>query len=550
MSDDENDSVHTPTQSEFATFEILANRDYTNMSKKKPRSRDLRGSFPVDVVEEEDLSHEDTEDEEEYDEEDDDNLNTPQPLQPLMNETQKSQDLLNTQNYDESLHNQNTQTKEKVHFDNSVPSYTNLNYTSSIPIQPNPNPESFSNPQLPFFEKNEKSEKSEKSKAYYESVENERRDEKEGLLTELLQLAESGQCKLVRTLTMKDSLEEISFQYDRCQAEMEARKMVNFAKSSIDVGASVIEMVAKNFGFGLLDGYHKSLCSDMNRFDRPLTKIYKKYWRRGSQKPEMELAMIIIGSFGWTVMSNMMKDGSYLKKVFGGSKSKSKEEDLKPKDKEMESIKSKFSASSPPVTPPSPTNSNTSVKKMMRPPTSNINIASPWVQVSNSPKIEIIEENTPKNEPGKDTKSQYDHEKDSALQSLKLKEIEMERRMERLAKMEEEMSKRLNSSSTSNFSSSNNILNVPLQIHQNQQNQQSQQQIQQKDEKDRPKMKSLSELANSDIELFDDDDEYEGEDEDEVEVPDTRRVVVISSPPPSGRKSGRKTTQKPPVVKL
>ena len=56
MSDDENDSVHTPTQSEFATFEILANRDYTNMSKKKPRRKDLnlRGSFPVDVVEEED----------------------------------------------------------------------------------------------------------------------------------------------------------------------------------------------------------------------------------------------------------------------------------------------------------------------------------------------------------------------------------------------------------------------------------------------------------------------------------------------------------------
>lgn len=348
-------------------------------------------------------------------------------------------------------------------------------------------------------------------------------------MTELLQLAESGQCKLVRTLTMKDSLEEISFQYDRCQAEMEARKMVNFAKSSIDVGASVIEMVAKNFGFGLLDGYHKSLCSDMNRFDRPLTKIYKKYWRRGSQKPEMELAMILIGSFGWTVMSNMMKDGSYLKKVFGGSKSKSKEEDLKTKDKEMESIKSKFSASSAPVTPPSPTNSNTSVKKMMRPPSSNINTASPWVQVSNSPKIEIIEE--PKNE----TSTQYDHV--SALQSLKLKEIEMERRMERLAKMEEEMSKRLHSSST--------VTHSNLQI----------QQIQQKDEKEKQKIKSLSELANSDIELFDDDDEYEGEDEDEeknnsVELSDTRRVVVISSPPPSGRKSGRKTTQKPPIVKL
>jgi len=488
MSDDENDSVHTPTQSEFATFEILANREYTNMSRKKPKRKDLnlRGSFPVDVVEEEQDEHADEEDLEsekekakEEEEEEEEEI-APPPQEEKQNERE----------------NENFQDSQS---------------------QPHSPPESPTVEPPPINVKNVAAKTAKKQ--YLESVESERRDEKEGLLTELLSLAESGQCKLVRTLTMKDSLEEISFQYDRCQSEIEARRMVNLAKSSIDVGAGLIEMVAKNFGFPLLDGYHKSLCSDMNRFDRPLTKIYKKYWRRGSQKPEMELAMIVIGSFGWTVMSNMMKDGSYLKKFFGGkssttkasasSNSNSNANDEATKDKELEAIKAKFSTSVP--TPPSPTNS--SGNRKMRPPSAhNLNLSSPWTQVSSSPKINVIESN--------DEEETFSA---SAIQSLKLKEIEMDKRMEKLKQMEEDMSRRLALASAASAASIKSAQLVQV---------------------------KSSELAAEAHEDDEEDQEDADEEDDQEEEEPRRRVVVISSPPASGRKSGRKATNKPPVVKL
>lgn len=480
MSDDENDSVHTPTQSEFATFEILANREYTNMSRKKPKRKDLnlRGSFPVDVVEEE------QEQDEQADEED------------LGSEKEKEEE-----EEEEEEIAPPPQEKEKEENENFQDS-------QSQPRSPPESPTKFVEP--PPTVKNVAPSKTAK-KQYLESVESERRDEKEGLLTELLSLAESGQCKLVRTLTMKDSLEEISFQYDRCQSEIEARRMVNLAKSSIDVGAGLLEMVAKNFGFPLLDGYHKSLCSDMNRFDRPLTKIYKKYWRRGAQKPEMELAMIVIGSFGWTVMSNMMKDGSYLKKFFGGKSTSTKAataNDEATKEKELEAIKAKFSTSVP-VTPPSPTNSNGN-RKMRPPSATNLNLSSPWTQVSSSPKIKVIESN--------DEEETFSA---SAMQSLKLKEIEMDKRMEKLKQMEEDMSRRLALASAASAASIKSA-----------------------------QVKS-SELAAEAHEEDDNEDQEDVDEEDDQEEEEPRRrVVVISSPPASGRKSGRKTTNKPPVVKL
>ena len=169
MSDDEND-VHTPTQSEFATFEILANRDYTNMSKRKPKSKDLRHSFPVDVVEEE----------------------------------------------SQSQHEDELNVKEEINEKRSVASSISIPTSIQPPIEQElesepPSPQSAPPPPpQPIY--HNQNQNTETKKPYKDTIENEIRDEKEGLLTELLALGESGQCKLVRNLTMNDSLEEISFQ--------------------------------------------------------------------------------------------------------------------------------------------------------------------------------------------------------------------------------------------------------------------------------------------------------------------------------------------------
>lgn len=145
----------------------------------------------------------------------------------------------------------------------------------------------------------------------------EERVEKEGLLYELDLMERQGNIKLHRELTMENSLEEIQYQYDRANMIVSTQQTVDWAKTSIQVGSGVLEAVAKRFGLHAVDGFSKNLCKDMNKFNKPLTKMYRKYWRRGTSSPEMELAMIVFGSLVMTVVGN--KGGGSL---FGGGEPK------------------------------------------------------------------------------------------------------------------------------------------------------------------------------------------------------------------------------------
>ena len=66
----------------------------------------------------------------------------------------------------------------------------------------------------------------------------------------------------------------------------------------------------KKFGINVVDGFSNNLCKDMSKFNKPLTKMYRKYWRRGTSSPEMELAMIVFGALAMTVMGNKGLMGS------------------------------------------------------------------------------------------------------------------------------------------------------------------------------------------------------------------------------------------------
>ena len=145
--------------------------------------------------------------------------------------------------------------------------------------------------------------------------------EKEALLSELNNMEKQG-IKLVRPLTMNDSLEEIQFQYDRMMSEQNAIQMIDIAKQGIKMGSGVVEMTLKKAGIQVVDGYHKNLCADMGKFNRPLGRLYKKYWRRGGMSPEMELGMIVFGSLAWTIVQNKMSGMN----VFSNEQQPEKEE--------------------------------------------------------------------------------------------------------------------------------------------------------------------------------------------------------------------------------
>ena len=583
MSDSDNDSVHTPTQSEFATFEVLANREYTNMGKRKPRGRDLK-KVPVQVIEESESDSESSEpvarrgqsstvankmkDKEkdknkwekekgkEKDNDLDDDANDEEEQEDELEEKASKSD--ENENEEEESEKEDNQDDDFVLSPPSNPSNhissSNLteapSYHAFRPVSPSANNFSQTNYSSMKQEKQDDTD-GEKRKAYMDSVEAERRDEKEGILNELILLQEAGQCKLVKTFTMADSLEEISFQYDRCQSEIEAKKMVNLVKSSIDMGAGVIEMLAKNMGFQLLDGYHKSLCSDMTRFDRPLSKLYKKYWRRGSQKPEMELAMIVLGSFGWTIMSNMIKDGSYLKRFFGGASKKSSANDT---DK-TESLKSKFAQSANSSASPAASSSsasfdsskedrtsegsNSKTTKFMKPPVSSMNVASPWTKISSigsdsstSPQDPLI-----------------GSEREKRLQQ---KEEEIEKKLERLSLLEQRLEKLSQTTQTNQTSSGTT---GPISANGNGYGQTRVQSLSDSllKEKDKDENNSITQFVSPvDAQSV---HSFSAQNEEDAAEPwdsndNAKRVVLMTTPPPSGRRSAKKTVLKQPMLKL
>lgn len=130
--------------------------------------------------------------------------------------------------------------------------------------------------------------------------------EKEALLAELRSLVKQGAATLSREFSMADSLQSLQFEYERIQSDLGASQTVEMAKGGIKMGIGVLEMVAKRQGMTSIDGWYASACGDMSKYNRPLHRLYKKYWRRAPSSPMMELAFLIFGSAAWTVMQNKM----------------------------------------------------------------------------------------------------------------------------------------------------------------------------------------------------------------------------------------------------
>ena len=131
--------------------------------------------------------------------------------------------------------------------------------------------------------------------------------EKEALLQELLQIERSQNVKLARKWDVHiHTLDELQFEYDRVQSELNSVQIVDMAKSGIKFGIGGLEAVLKRSGLSSVDGWYNESCKDMSKYNRPLLRIYKKYYRKTSMSPIMELGMLMFGSLAWTVFQNKM----------------------------------------------------------------------------------------------------------------------------------------------------------------------------------------------------------------------------------------------------
>jgi len=132
--------------------------------------------------------------------------------------------------------------------------------------------------------------------------------EKEGLLHEIHTFSRPPHnIKLTREWDINiHTLDELQYEVDRINSEMSANGIVDMAKSGIKFGVSGLEMFLKQQGIDSVDGWYNNSCKDMSKFNRPLLRLYKKYWRNTNLSPMMELGYLLMGGLVWTIAENKM----------------------------------------------------------------------------------------------------------------------------------------------------------------------------------------------------------------------------------------------------
>jgi hypothetical protein len=200
--------------------------------------------------------------------------------------------------------------------------------------------------------------------------------EKEALLQELHNLEKTLGVKLTRQWDVdKNTLDELQFEFDRIQSEQQATQVVDYAKTGIKFGVAGIEFALKKAGLESVDGWYNNSCKDMNKYNRPLGRLYKKYWRKTQMSPITELGFLLVGSLGWTVVQNKlgMKGGGLgsLGSMFGATATANAASS-------SSSSGTNPSAFEPPPRPPA-----TPGGQQMRPPGSNPSFKGPsWTSAS------------------------------------------------------------------------------------------------------------------------------------------------------------------------
>ena len=101
---------------------------------------------------------------------------------------------------------------------------------------------------------------------------------------------------------MDDRLEDMQFEIRRHMLHVEEMNNMNMMRDGMRMICTGIEMVNGRIKLLDLQGWASEVCSDINRYDPALSKLYRKYWRRShSSSPEMEIAMRNLDAFGHDV---------------------------------------------------------------------------------------------------------------------------------------------------------------------------------------------------------------------------------------------------------
>ena len=131
----------------------------------------------------------------------------------------------------------------------------------------------------------------------FDSVEAERL-EKQSILLDMEKLKMQG-IKLSKIWTLNDNINDMKFELRRHSLHMEELNNINFMRDGLRMLCTGTEMLNTRFNLLQLQGWSNDVCSNMDKYDPALSKIYRKYWKRSLvSSPEMEIAMGLLGSMG------------------------------------------------------------------------------------------------------------------------------------------------------------------------------------------------------------------------------------------------------------
>ena len=114
--------------------------------------------------------------------------------------------------------------------------------------------------------------------------------EKHSTLLDLEHLRQSG-AKPTRTWTMNDPLDDMVLEARKLRNNIDEAEMVNMMRDFLKLGFTGIEFLNDRVHMLELDGWSNAVSKDVHKYDAALAKIYRKYWRRSTATPEMELLM-------------------------------------------------------------------------------------------------------------------------------------------------------------------------------------------------------------------------------------------------------------------
>lgn len=100
----------------------------------------------------------------------------------------------------------------------------------------------------------------------------------------------------IRRFTMHDDRADMEFELRKIEMETSERETVGMMRDGLKLALTGVELANTKLSLLDLEGWSAEVTRDMDKYNSALSRLYRKYCKRGTSRPEMELALAILSS--------------------------------------------------------------------------------------------------------------------------------------------------------------------------------------------------------------------------------------------------------------